>query len=32
YHGARHEVFNESNRLEVFADLLSWLDEQLPTR
>lgn len=32
YHGARHEVFNETNRLEVFADLLSWLDEHLPTR
>ena len=29
YHGARHEVFNETNRLEVFADLLAWLDEQL---
>jgi alpha-beta hydrolase superfamily lysophospholipase len=29
YHGARHEVFNETNRLEVYADLLAWLDEQL---
>ena len=29
YHGARHEVFNETNRLEVFADLLAWLDEKL---
>ena len=32
YNQARHEVFNETNRLEVFADLLSWLDEQLPAR
>lgn len=29
YHGARHEVFNETNRLEVFADLLAWLDEKV---
>jgi alpha-beta hydrolase superfamily lysophospholipase len=29
YHGARHEVFNETNKLEVFADLLAWLDEKL---
>ena len=29
YHGARHEVFNETNRLEVFADLLAWLDAKL---
>ena len=29
YHGARHEVFNETNRLEAFADLLAWLDEKL---
>ena len=26
YPGARHEVFNETNRAEVFADLLGWLD------
>lgn len=32
YNDARHEVFNETNRLEVFADLLSWLDDILPTR
>ena len=25
YAGARHEVFNETNRDEVFADLLTWL-------
>ncbi len=26
YHGARHEVFNETNRDEVTADLVTWLD------
>lgn len=26
YEGARHELFNETNREEVFSDLLSWLD------
>lgn len=26
YPGARHELFNETNRLEVFEDLLSWLN------
>jgi alpha-beta hydrolase superfamily lysophospholipase len=30
YPGARHEVFNETNRAEVFADLIGWLDERLP--
>ena len=29
YPGARHEVFNETNRAEVFADLIGWLDGQL---
>ena len=28
--GARHEVFNETNRAEVVADLLTWLDGVLP--
>ncbi|WP_130013952.1 alpha/beta hydrolase [Serinicoccus sediminis] len=28
--GARHEVFNETNRDEVEADLVSWLDERFP--
>ncbi|WP_414706209.1 alpha/beta hydrolase [Pseudonocardia sp. HH130629-09] len=28
--GARHEVFNETNRDEVVADLLSWLDRVVP--
>jgi alpha-beta hydrolase superfamily lysophospholipase len=32
YHQGRHEVFNETNRLEVFADLIAWLDDKLPTR
>ncbi|GAA4679491.1 alpha/beta hydrolase [Frondihabitans cladoniiphilus] len=26
YEGARHEVFNETNRDEVVADLVAWLD------
>lgn len=26
YEGARHEVFNETNRDEVIADLVSWID------
>ena len=26
YEGARHEVFNETNRDEVFQDLIKWLD------
>jgi alpha-beta hydrolase superfamily lysophospholipase len=30
--GARHEVFNETNRDEVVADLLSWLDRVVPER
>ncbi len=32
YSGARHEVFNETNRDEVIADLVAWLDERLPAR
>lgn len=28
--GARHEVFNETNRDEVVADLLGWLDRVVP--
>ena len=27
--GARHEVFNETNRDEVVADLLAWIDARL---
>ena len=30
YEGARHEVFNETNRAEVFADLTAWLVERFP--
>jgi alpha-beta hydrolase superfamily lysophospholipase len=29
YEGARHEVFNETNRDEVFRDLSDWLDDKL---
>ena len=28
YEGARHELFNETNRVEVRADLIRWLDER----
>lgn len=28
--GARHEIFNETNRDEVEADLLAWLDRVVP--
>ena len=28
YDGARHELFNETNREEVRADLIRWLDER----
>jgi alpha-beta hydrolase superfamily lysophospholipase len=30
YPGARHEIFNETNRDEVTADLIRWLDAHLP--
>lgn len=30
YPGARHEVFNETNRAEVSADLIAWLNERVP--
>lgn len=30
YPGARHEVFNETNRDEVTADVIAWLDAHLP--
>jgi alpha-beta hydrolase superfamily lysophospholipase len=32
YEGARHEVFNETNRDEVTADLIGWLDRQTEPR
>jgi alpha-beta hydrolase superfamily lysophospholipase len=31
YEGARHEVFNETNRDEVRADLIGWLDDRFAT-
>jgi alpha-beta hydrolase superfamily lysophospholipase len=30
YPGARHEIFNETNRDEVYADLITWLERTLP--
>ncbi len=30
YPGARHEIFNETNRDEVTQDVISWLDAHLP--
>lgn len=32
YPGARHEVYNETNRDEVFADVVAWLDRRFPPR
>ncbi|MFC0598147.1 alpha/beta fold hydrolase [Streptomyces palmae] len=32
YAGARHEILNETNREEVHADLLTWLDQHVPGR
>jgi alpha-beta hydrolase superfamily lysophospholipase len=29
YLGARHEVLNETNRDEVMADVVDWLDDHL---
>ncbi|MGW0356839.1 hypothetical protein ACWDXV_21775 [Nocardia nova] len=29
WHGAHHEIFNETNRDEVFSDLLAWIDRKL---
>jgi alpha-beta hydrolase superfamily lysophospholipase len=29
YHGARHEVYNETNKDEVIADLVEWLDSHV---
>ncbi len=30
YEGGRHEMFNETNRDEVVADLITWLERKLP--
>ncbi|RUR01850.1 alpha/beta fold hydrolase [Labedella endophytica] len=32
YPGARHEIYKETNRDEIVADLLAWLDTRLPRR
>ena len=29
YHGARHEVFNETNKDEVIADVITWLNDRM---
>jgi alpha-beta hydrolase superfamily lysophospholipase len=29
YNEARHEIFNETNKDEVIADLVAWLDARL---
>ena len=29
YPGARHEVFNETNRDEVYADLIAWVNSKV---
>ena len=29
YEGARHELFNETNREEVFSDLVAWLEDAI---
>jgi alpha-beta hydrolase superfamily lysophospholipase len=29
YEGGRHEVFNETNKDEVIADLVSWLEARV---
>ena len=28
YEGARHEILNEINREEVYADIINWLNEK----
>ena len=30
YEGARHELFNETNKDEFFADLVKWLENDSP--
>jgi alpha-beta hydrolase superfamily lysophospholipase len=32
YPDARHEIYNETNRAEVMADLTAWLDERIARR
>ncbi|HEY5223862.1 MAG TPA: alpha/beta fold hydrolase [Microbacteriaceae bacterium] len=31
YPGARHEIYNETNRAEVMTDLITWLDARFPS-
>lgn len=31
YHGARHEILNETNRQEVYADVLAWCEKHIET-
>ena len=31
YQGARHEILNETNRDEVTADIIGWLQSKQPT-
>ena len=30
YPGARHDIFNETNRVEAYADLLAWMSDKTP--
>ncbi|MCI8594828.1 MAG: alpha/beta hydrolase [Oscillospiraceae bacterium] len=30
YPGGRHEIINETNKQEVYADMLAWLEEHMP--
>ena len=32
YEGARHEILNETNRAEVYLDIIDWLDEKVERR
>ena len=32
YEGARHELFNETNRDEVFSDILAWIEREIPQK
>lgn len=32
YPGARHEIFNETIKSDVYADLIAWLDARFPAR
>jgi alpha-beta hydrolase superfamily lysophospholipase len=30
YPGARHEIYNETNKLDIIRDLVGWLDARFP--